>query len=111
MVSPIWSVVAEINEARLVGMECESISCKSLAQYAENPLGIEEVLERHHGIISETGKKIMILRGHRDSVSSAAFSPDDSRIVTASYDKTVCIWDAATGKQITILRGHENIVW
>jgi hypothetical protein len=56
MVSPIWSVVAEINEARLVGMECESISCKSLAQYAENPLGVEKVLERHHGIISEPDK-------------------------------------------------------
>ena len=56
MVSPIWSVVAEINEARLVGMECESISCKTLAQYAEDPLGIEELLERHHGIIGEPNK-------------------------------------------------------
>src|SRR6201987_4242259 len=44
MVSPIWSVVAEINEPRLVGMECESIPCKSLAQDAEDPLGIEDVL-------------------------------------------------------------------
>jgi hypothetical protein len=34
MVSPIWSVVAEINEARLVGMECESIPCKALTQNA-----------------------------------------------------------------------------
>jgi hypothetical protein len=37
-------------------MECESISCKTLTQYAENPLGIEEVLERHHGIVSEADK-------------------------------------------------------
>jgi hypothetical protein len=29
-------------------MECESISCKTLAQYAEDPLGIEELLEHHH---------------------------------------------------------------
>ena len=26
--SPIWSVVAEIDEPRLVGMECESIPCR-----------------------------------------------------------------------------------
>src|SRR6516165_4712815 len=39
MVSPIWPVFAEINEARLVGMECESIPCKSLIQNAEDPLG------------------------------------------------------------------------
>src|SRR5664279_4243358 len=56
MVSPIWPVAAEINEARLIGMECESISCKALAQDAEDPLGIEEALERHHGIISEADK-------------------------------------------------------
>ena len=37
-------------------MECESISCKTLAQYAEDPLGIEELLERHHGIIGEPNK-------------------------------------------------------
>ena len=56
MVGPIWSVVAEIDEPRLVGMECESIPCKSLAQDAKDPLGIKEVLERHHGIISEADK-------------------------------------------------------
>src|SRR4249920_361106 len=44
MVSPIWSVVAEIDEARLVGMERESIPRKALAQYAEDPLGVEEIL-------------------------------------------------------------------
>src|SRR6202050_3654656 len=45
MVSPIWSVVAEIDEARLVGMECESIPCKALTQYVEDPFGIEGILE------------------------------------------------------------------
>ena len=53
MISPIWSVVAEIDEARLVRMEYEPIPCKSLAQDAKDPLGIEEVLERHHSIVSE----------------------------------------------------------
>src|ERR1700680_5144222 len=56
MVSPIWSVVAEIDEARLVGMECESVPCKAFTQNAKDPLGIEEVLERQHGIVSEADK-------------------------------------------------------
>src|SRR6185437_13377258 len=34
MVSPIWPVVAEINEARLNGMECESMPCKPLPRAA-----------------------------------------------------------------------------
>jgi WD40 repeat protein len=41
-------------------------------------------------------------------VTSAAYSPDGARIVTASEDRTARIWDAATGKEITVLRGHER---
>ena len=41
---------------------------------------------------------------------SAAFSPDGMRIVTASYDKTARVWDAAAGKQIFVLAGHEREV-
>ena len=37
----------------------------------------------------------------------ATFSPDGTRIVTASRDKTARIWDAATGQQMgEPLRGH-----
>ena len=49
----------------------------------------------------ETGKPIgEPLKGHERSVSSAAFSPDGKRIVTASWDKTARLWDAETGKPI-----------
>ena len=51
-----------------------------------------------------------VLVGHDDTLRSAAFSPDGTRIVTASDDKTARIWDAATGKVIAVLRGHDNIV-
>jgi WD40 repeat protein len=34
-----------------------------------------------------------VLRGHDGRVTSAAFSPEGSRIVTASADKTARIWD------------------
>src|SRR6516225_4546028 len=46
------------------------------------------------------------LGGHASPVTSAAFSPDGSRIVTASEDKTARIWDAVSGKEIAVLRGH-----
>jgi len=40
-------------------------------------------------------------------VYSAAFSPDGKRIVTASFDRTARLWDAATGRPIgEPLRGH-----
>jgi WD40 repeat protein/serine/threonine protein kinase len=50
--------------------------------------------------------QLTVLSGHRDRVYSAAYSPDGTRIVTASYDKTARIWNAHTGAQLAILSGH-----
>jgi dipeptidyl aminopeptidase/acylaminoacyl peptidase len=45
-------------------------------------------------------------------VYSATFSPEGTRIVTASQDKTARVWDAATGQPIgEPLKGHEKEVW
>ncbi|MBK9938397.1 MAG: hypothetical protein IPP02_08430 [Chitinophagaceae bacterium] len=38
------------------------------------------------------------LKGHAALVSSAFFSPDGKRIITASFDSTAKIWDAQSGK-------------
>ena len=57
-----------------------------------------------------SAKEIAVLRGHDNSVLSAAFSPDGSRIVTASWDNTARIWDTVSAKEIAVLRGHDNYV-
>ena len=44
--------------------------------------------------------------GHTDSVKGAAFSPDGSRVVTASNDHTARLWDVTTGAPVAILSGH-----
>ena len=52
----------------------------------------------------------LTLAGHEYTVLSAAFSPDGTRIITTSYDRTARIWDAATGEEIAVLRGHDHSV-
>ncbi|KAI1823961.1 WD40-repeat-containing domain protein [Xylaria intraflava] len=51
--------------------------------------------------------------GHSDAVNSISFSPDSSRLVSASNDKTLRIWDLknpADDQKGLILRGHECYV-
>ena len=59
------------------------------------------------------GRKLFLAGrlGHESYVWSAQFSPDGTRIVTASADKTARVWDAATGKSLATLAGHEDGVW
>ena len=40
------------------------------------------------------------VEGNEGSARSAAFSPDGTRILTASDDNTARIWDAATGAKL-----------
>jgi WD40 repeat protein len=47
--------------------------------------------------------EIGVLKGHKEQVRSAEFSPDGRRIVTTSSDYTVRIWDAESGQERSIL--------
>jgi WD40 repeat protein len=51
-----------------------------------------------------------VMRGHRNAVQSAAFSPDGKFIVTASKDSSVRVWNATTGKSIHELEEGGNPV-
>ena len=46
------------------------------------------------------------LEVHKDRVSSAAFSPDGSKVLAAPYDRTARLWKAETGALSRILAGH-----
>ena len=53
----------------------------------------------------------LTLRGHTDAVWSAVFSPDGTRIATASSDGTARIWNATTGKELLTVNPSTGILW
>jgi WD40 repeat protein len=56
-----------------------------------------------------TGATIVI-SGHDGGVTSAAWSPDGRRIVTASDDGTARVWNADGSGSPIFLRGHETVI-
>jgi WD40 repeat protein len=51
-----------------------------------------------------------VLRQHRASIDSVAFSPDGTRLVTGSVDHDALVFDVATGAMQHVLRGHGGAV-
>ena len=64
---------------------------------------------------ARTGELLERLQGHRDSVYSVAFTPDERGLVSGSLDKTLKLWDvswlsvAGQTKCKMSLKGHK--VW
>jgi WD40 repeat protein len=54
---------------------------------------------------------LQTLEGHRDPVWSAVFSHDSARLASASWDRTVKVWDARSGECLLTLEGHSDAVW
>lgn len=60
----------------------------------------------------ETSKKpITRLSGHQQPINLVNFSPDGRLIASASFDKSLKIWDAVVGKFKSSLRGHVGAVY
>jgi WD40 repeat protein len=62
------------------------------------------------GICDADGEVQCTLAGHDSIVYWVSFSPDGTRVLTASNDSTARVWDTYTGKELVILSGHTKQV-
>ena len=46
---------------------------------------------------------IHTLTGHHNSINNVAFSPNNSKIISRNYDKTIKIWDALSGHHYSVM--------
>ncbi|WP_437538329.1 TIR domain-containing protein [Sorangium sp. So ce726] len=91
------------NRLRSAGWEAERI-----ARTLRFPCGSPRIRLRHP-VRMWTGEE-RTLHGHSGAVNSCAVSPDGQRIVSASFDRTLKIWDLATGTLLSTLKGHSDWV-
>jgi WD40 repeat protein len=51
------------------------------------------------------------ISGHSDCIYAVAFSAESATIATASYDKSIKLWDVSSGKEIRTLRDHVDSIY
>src|SRR5262249_42694828 len=102
----VWDVKARKELATFRG---------NLAGAAISPDGRQVAWTREGGLVEvhdvESGRRVAEFRTtHRARVIWVAYSPDGTRLVTTSWDKTAKVWDAATGAELLTLGGHTHVV-
>ncbi|KIM28349.1 hypothetical protein M408DRAFT_140228, partial [Serendipita vermifera MAFF 305830] len=69
------------------------------------------VMDVSQGRMKSWPARAGVWKGHEDSISCVALSPNGRYVVSGSEDKTIRIWDAETGVAVgEPLRGHKGFV-
>jgi WD40 repeat protein/serine/threonine protein kinase len=78
---------------------------------APNPAQAEEALVHARAVSdAEASGEIRRLEGHTGNISSVAFSPDGTQILSGSQDNTLRLWDICTSSCVRRFEGHTSWV-
>lgn len=108
----IWAGTLPVTLPALSGA---SISKKSPQVQLQPILQKESYKPAFAAKIYYPANVLYICQGHSNHITAVAWSPDGKYIASASYDKTVLIWNAINGQQFLTYQGHSarvnTIAW
>ena len=83
---------------------------KLLASGGHDGVRLWNATAKQQGLRGKIGQYLptLTLKGHKDDISTLAFSPDGKMLLSGSNDGTIRAWDTITGRQQFICPGHTS---
>ena len=105
----LWNLIQVLKEVRgeLCGEDFSRLDLTLIRLNRHRP-GMRGCAANFAG--AKLQRELFMPSGHTDVVNAVAFSPDGTKIVTASWDRTAKVWDAATLLELGTLEGHTDQV-
>ena len=98
-------------QARLVDFASSFKSVSSLLYSIDSTLSGTFWLKASKSILQSPNTSfIQTLVGHSSGVTTVSITPDGSKIISGSFDKTIKIWNINTGEELKTLVGHSSFV-
>ena len=105
------SWINSIDVARIPDLETNEMKTIVACGSSDNRVSLWEVTTRRDGV---EGKLVCIktLLQHKDWVTSVVFTHDGKRILSASKDCTICIWDSRHQNLLAVMDdGHQEPIY
>ena len=101
-----------IAEEAYFHRKANGVDSGGILSLAFDPNGKTIASANHDGTVrlfdAPTGKQVLVLKRHVQSVLDVAFSPNGKILASASDDQTVSLWDMATGAILNPRPGHDG---
>lgn len=100
----------ELREQKVIQTSASNLHCLAFSPMG-NRLAVGGGYPAEEGVVEifswPAGASVTRLKGHEDSVSAVAWR-DESRLLTASLDREIKLWDVAGGTAVHTFQGHSR---